>query len=130
MYGYRSNHRTHPCGRYVTVSTTGDKIKLGRCAPLKRPSRPPKPRAHLRMPACHCLTRPFDELEKGSLLHGADNTLSTIGSPDTHTRGTGKKMMMKIIRTSRETAERPYKKRMECDQAKMISPLEGGVGDS
>jgi len=30
-------------------------------------------------------------------------------------------------RTSRETAERPYKKRMECDQAKMISQPEGGV---
>jgi hypothetical protein len=33
-------------------------------------------------------------------------------------------------RTSRETAERPYKKRMECDQAKMISPPEGGVEGS
>lgn len=33
-------------------------------------------------------------------------------------------------RTSRETAERPYKKRMECDQAKMISPPGGGVEDS
>lgn len=63
---------------------------MGRCSPLKRPSRPPKPRAHLRMPACHCLTRPFDELEKGSLLHRVDKTLSTIGRPDTHTRGTGK----------------------------------------
>jgi hypothetical protein len=35
-----------------------------------------------------------------------------------------------MTRTSRETAKRPYKKRMECDQAKMISPPEGGVGDS
>jgi hypothetical protein len=32
-------------------------------------------------------------------------------------RGIGEKS----IRTSREAAERPYKKRMECDQAKMIS---------
>jgi len=57
--------------------------------PLRSPSRPPKPRAHLRLPACHFLTRPLGELEKGNPSH--------------------------------ETAERPYKKRMECDQAKMIS---------
>ncbi len=35
-----------------------------------------------------------------------------------------------MTHTSRETPKRPYKKRMECDQAKMISPPEGGVGDS
>jgi hypothetical protein len=34
-----------------------------------------------------------------------------------------------MIHTSRETAKRPYKKRMECDQAKMISLPEGGVGN-
>ena len=30
------------------------------------------------MPACHCLIRPFDELEKGFLLHRVDKAMSTM----------------------------------------------------
>ena len=102
MYGYRSNHRTHPCGRYVIQSATEAIKKLRRFAPLKSPSRPPKPRAHLRMPACHCLTRPFDELEKGSLLHGVDKTLSTPPAGLTPTREERGKMMVKMTHLARD----------------------------